>query len=341
MGEQGEDGVGVPTFFIGRKKVDPRCLFDLVAQLRRWKPDLIVLSGPKSMVLGGVAARILDVPVSAHLNNTLPVPELMRRAQRRVLAGSTAIAVSKAVRAWASTYYGLPPERLEVLHPGFDLTAFPAAAETGQMVRSRLGIPPDAPVIALIGRLVVAQKGQNLMLQAMPTLLQRHPEAVLLMAGDGPDRRYLESLVQDLGLDRAVRMLGHREDVAEILAAADATVVPSTCEEGFGLMVVEAWAAGVPVVAFGGGGLGELVRHHETGLLVTKGDVTGLASATSALLGDPDEARRVARAGQKEVARFSVDHHVTGLADFYARIVSDFRRAKALRLVPDHRPLGS
>lgn len=318
---------GIPTFFAGHGKRAPWHLFRLARLLARQNPDLLVLSGPKSMVLGGLAARMLRVPGSAHLNNMLEVPPLMRLAQRRLLAGSNASAVSRAVRAWASTYYGLAPARIEVIHPAINLTRFPAAAGMGAALRASLGIPPKAPVLALIGRLVVAQKGQDLMIRAMTALLRRHPDAVLLLAGDGPDRQDLESLIRHLGLERAVHLLGRREDVAAILAASDVVVVPSVCEEGFGLVAVEGWAAGVPVVAFESGGIGEIVRHRQTGLLVPKGDVAGLADAISGLLEDRAEAARLARAGQREVARFTVDRHVATLTAFYARIVADSRRS--------------
>lgn len=320
---------GIPTSFIGRSKRNPWHLFRFGVSLRRRKPDLVVLSGPKSMILGGGLTKVLGIPSSTHFNNMIALSNAMMWTQRQFISGTTSVAVSNAVRHWASSHYHLPLEQIEVIRPGRDLTRFATAAGTGgALLRAALGIPPHAPIIALVGRLLVAQKGQDLMIQAMPALLRRHPETVLLVVGDGPDRRSLEAMIQDMGLGQAARLLGHRENVAEILAAADLAVVPSVCEEAFGFGVLEGWSAGVPVVAFASGGLPELLQHRTNGLLVPKSDVVALVDTISELLANPGLAIHLTAAGRQSATRFTVDRHVATLTDCYTRIVADFRRAQ-------------
>lgn len=318
-------------FFAGRSKRDPRHLLDVRACLRAWQPDLLVLSGPKSMVVGGLLARALRLPASPRFNNMLPVSKATTWAQRRLLSTTTvAVAVSQAVRDWAAAHYMLPLGRIEVIHPGHETERFALGAAAGQAIRATLDIETEAPVVALVGRLVTAQKGQDLVVKAMPRLLRSQPNAVLLIIGEGPDRERLEALARDPGLDRAVRLLGHRDDVPEILAAADVVAIPSVCDEAFPFTALEGWAAGRPVVAFASGGLPEMVQHRETGLVVPKGDADGLIDAILRVLSDRQLANRMADAGRRAAAKFTVANHVEALSDFYERIARSDRNGGGL-----------
>lgn len=313
----------IPTFFAGRSKRDPRHLLEVRALLRTWKPDLLVLSGPKSMIVGGLLARVLGLPSSPRFNNMLPVSKATIWVQRRLLSTTTvAVAVSHAVRDWAAACYRLPPSHVEVIHPGHETARFALGPEVGQAIRAKLGIDTSAPVVALVGRLVTAQKGQDLVVKAMPRLLRSHPNAILLIIGEGPDRELLETLSCDLGIGRAVRLLGHRDDVPEILAAADVVAIPSVCEEAFPFTALEGWAAGRPLVAFASGGLAEMVQHRKTGLVIPKGDAAGLIDAILRVLNDAALADRLVNAGRRAAAEFTVENHVEALSDFYRRIVA-------------------
>jgi glycogen(starch) synthase len=246
--------------------------------------------------------------------------KLMTLAQRR-LASTTAIGVasSRTVRDWACSRYGLPPDRVQVVYPSHDRGRFvapPAAA------LDALGIPPRTRVVAMVGRLVSAQKGQDLLLRAMPEIRLHYPEAVLLIVGEGPDRAALEALSRKLDLAAAVRFLGHRDDIPALLAASEVVAVPSVVEEAFGLTALEGMAAGRPVVAFASGGLPELVCHGETGILVPKGDVAGLASAIRRLLADAPLRHRLGAAGRRVAAAFTTEARVEALSDIYEQIAA-------------------
>lgn len=316
---------GIPTFCVGRRKGAARHLLDVRAVLRAYDPDLLVLSGPKSMVVGGLLASFLGLPTSPHFNHMIPDSWLTMWLQRRLSSTTViAVAVSYAVRDWAAAYYGLPNARIRVIHPGHDIARFAAPpASARKRFRDALNIDQQAQVIAVIGRLLSVQKGQELLIRAMPEVLRQCPDTVLMVVGDGPDRSPLEALARNFGLDRAVRLLGHRDDIPDVLAATDVLVLPSLCEEAFPLTALEGLAAARPVVASAVGGLREIVRDGETGLLVSKSDLFGFVDAILRLARNPALADRLGRAGSQFAARFTVDAHVEELTELYEEIAAD------------------
>jgi glycosyltransferase involved in cell wall biosynthesis len=319
------EAAGIPTFCVGRTKGKARRLLDVRAVIRAQDADLLVLSGPKSMVVGGLLASVLGLPTSPHFNHMIP-DSLLTMWLQRSLSSTTAIAVavSHAVRDWAAAYYGLPDARIRVIHPGHDVGRFAEPGVDARMtLRAALDIDQRAPVVALIGRLLSVQKGQELLIRAMPEILRQCPDAVLLVVGDGPDQAVIDALAHELGLERAVRLLGHRDDIPEVLAATDVLVLPSLCEEAFPLTALEGLAAGRPVVAFAVGGLREIVSDGATGLLVAKGDVSGFIDAILRLVRNPGLASRLGRAGSQFAARFTVGAHVEELTELYEEIAAD------------------
>ncbi len=162
--------------------------------------------------------------------------------------------------------------------------------------RRELDLPPDAPVALCAARLV-DQKRHDVLLRAWSSL---PPHCVLLVAGDGPNRRALEALHAQLGLGDRVRVLGDRSDVPRLLAAADVATLASDWE-GLPVFVLEAMAAGRPVVATAVDGLTEVLRHGG-GLLVPPGEPEALAAALGRLLTDPAERAAAAEAARRTVA---------------------------------------
>jgi glycosyltransferase involved in cell wall biosynthesis len=145
-----------------------------------------------------------------------------------------------------------------------------------------------------------AEKGHDVLLRAAALVVQRFPDARFDLVGDGPERSSLEALSHALGLRRAVTFLGHREDVTARLAAADLFVLPSR-SEAFPNAVLEAMAAGLPIVASGVGGVLEVIRQDETGLVVPAGDHAALAAAICRVMSAPSLARSLARSARAEV----------------------------------------
>jgi glycosyltransferase involved in cell wall biosynthesis len=182
---------------------------------------------------------------------------------------------------------------------------------------------PRSPVrgrILMVGRLA-PPKRPDLALRALASVRRTIPEAELHVVGDGPLRREAESLMGQLGLDGAVCFLGNRDDVPQLLAEAECALLASDYE-GCPLAVVEAMAAGVPVVATDAGGTGELVRPGHTGALGPKGDATGLATALREVLADPATAAELGAEGRNDAqARLSLEAMVGSLVDIYDEIL--------------------
>jgi glycosyltransferase involved in cell wall biosynthesis len=181
---------------------------------------------------------------------------------------------------------------------------------------------PRSPVrgrILMVGRLA-PPKRPDLALRALASVRESVPAAELHVVGDGPLRGQAEALTAELGLNGAVRFLGNRDDVPELLAQAECALLASDYE-GCPLAVVEAMAAGVPVVATDAGGTGELVEAGRTGELGPLGDAQGLASALEQVLRNPARAAELGAAGRRAAeARLSLDVMIRSLVDLYEDI---------------------
>jgi len=189
-------------------------------------------------------------------------------------------------------------------------------------VRLERFVLPREPVrgrILMVGRLA-PPKRPDLALRGLASVRKAIPEAELHLVGDGPLRRRAEALTAELGLNGAVRFLGDRDDVPELLARAECALLASDYE-GCPLAVVEAMAAGVPVVATDSGGTGELVEAGRTGELGPRGDAQGLAAALEQVLANPARAAELGAAGKRAAeARLSLDGMVGSLVELYDEI---------------------
>lgn len=277
------------------------------------------------MIVGLMLGRLAGIATLTRFNNMERVVRSTVLAHRWLgRERDHMIAVSRAVSCWATKAYRVPEGGVPVVDNGVDVVRFGAPAEVvRQRVRSALGIEADTPVIGLIGRVDLTQKGQDVAIRAMPEILARHPQALLLVVGDGPDRAQCEEQARRAKLETCVRFTGRREDVPDVLAATDIVMVPSTCEDAFPSIAMEAQAAGRPVVVSRSGGLPEVVLNEETGLVVPKCDPAALARAVVRLLDDPDLARRLAINGRARAKTFSLERHVEALTCLYEQLVAE------------------
>ena len=319
------EAVGIYPMFLSRKKWDPRAIADLLRVLREHKVDLLHLEGKKSLILGRIAARFAKLPAIVHLHDMLPLTPLLRILQRALAPWTAAaIAVSQTVYEVATGEYAISVKRVEVIHNGHDINRFSTPSQDARFrIRQELGLDEVIPVIGLIGRIVNTIKGHELMIRAMPQLLEGCPSAVLVIVGDGPDRQMCELLVKEFGLSSKVRFAGQRSDIPDLLAAMDVVTMPSL-SEGFGYVALEAAAAGRPVVAFRSGGIPEVVVHAKTGLLVSEGDICGLAEALKQVLSDRDFAQSLGEGGRKHAQNFTVNRHVGKLEEIYLKVIQQW-----------------
>src|SRR5262249_47550975 len=194
---------------------------------------------------------------------------------------------------------------VRVIRNGVDTSVFRPDSERRRQVRARLELAESTRVVACVGRMT-PQKGQATLLEAMPRILGAGADTRLLLVGDGPDQAALRQLASRLSVDAHVSFLGVRPDVPELLQAADVLAVPSV-HEGFGLVLIEAMATGLPVVASRTGPIPEIVDDGVSGLLVPVREPPALAESILALLTDESRRLGMGRQGRREAeARFDI-----------------------------------
>jgi glycosyltransferase involved in cell wall biosynthesis len=221
---------------------------------------------------------------------------------------------------------GIDARRIDTIPNGIDTAHF-AEHVSAVEFRSRMGIQPGDRVVVCVGRLDPL-KGQTTLVRAFRDVVASEPRARLCLVGDGADRAALARHVDEFRLGDRVTFAGTIADVREALAAADVFVLPSN-EEGLPGSVMEAQAAGVPVVATAVGGTPELVQHEHTGLLVPPRDAGALSEAIVRLLRDSDLAQRLAAAARASVQELSVDRMVDTTIAMYRRVRSGENASKS------------
>jgi glycosyltransferase involved in cell wall biosynthesis len=229
------------------------------------------------------------------------------------------VAVCEAIKA-DLVAQGMPRDKIDVVYSATDTQRFDPARVSGDGVRVELGLAGLVPLVTQIG--VRESKGNEEVIQAFAAVRRERPEARLLLVGARPEKRPpLETRIAALGLAGAVTVWGYRDDIPEILAASDVCVDASPVGLGITGTLREALAMETPVVASEAAGNPELVRHERTGLLVPPRDPAALAAGILRLLGDPDWARALGRAGRAWVQeRFSIDVKVQRLEALYRRL---------------------
>jgi glycosyltransferase involved in cell wall biosynthesis len=322
--------LGVPVDLVPvRRLADLAGAMRVVRYIRRVQPDLVHTQLQFADTIGAMAARLLSRPVVSTLHTMSDSPSRSREALRVFVAerslGASAdriIAVSDAARRYYERSTALPARKLTTLRNGIDLPAFRAEVAASEGVRDELGIPGDAVVAATVA-VLRPQKGVEIMLRALPALLAERPELVYLVVGDGPDARRLRGLAAELGVRDHVRFPGSRTDVARLLGACDLLVHPSL-EDALPTSLMEAMAAGLPIVAGAVGGVPEMVEEGRTGRLVPPGDVAALTAAVRELLADADLRAAMGREGELLVAEcFDLDTQARRLRDLYLDVLRD------------------
>jgi phosphatidylinositol alpha-1,6-mannosyltransferase len=235
------------------------------------------------------------------------------RVRRKTLVSADTILAGSHFTAGLARDLGADPERIRVTHYGTDPTRF--QPRDASALRERLGLGAR-PVLLTIARLV-ERKGIDTVLDALPAVLARHPDAVYVIAGDGPESDALKARARRLGVERAVHFAGAvtDEELPLWYSLADVFVMPSRSDppdvEGFGIVFLEAAACERPVVAARAGGIPDAVADGVTGMLVPPGDAGALARELAALLGDEARRAELGRRGRERVlADFTWDRVV-------------------------------
>jgi L-malate glycosyltransferase len=308
-----------------------RSIWRLRRALRHFRPDVIHANDPHALSLqrsatwgGSVPARICSRRVLFPIFGT-----------RKYRAGcDRMVCVSHAIAA-VCRKSGIADAMLSVVHDGAD----PARVQAGDARRGRLalGLTEDVPLVLCVAQLA-QYKGHRYLLDAMPAVLAAHPRAVLALAGGGPLDEELKAQCRALGLDGAIRFLGYRTDVPDLVQACNVFALASP-EEGLGTSVLDAMFADRPVVAADAGGIPEMLRDsagRECGWLAAPREPQPLARGINEALASPDQcARRVAIAKEWASREFAAATMVRRTLDVYTDVLearnSSSNRAATIR----------
>jgi len=312
-----------------RRPLDPvadlRTLSALSRLIARYRPHVVHTHMAKAGALGRSAARRARVPAIVHTFHghvlegyfASPSNSAFLVAERRLARRTDAlVAVSTSTRDDLLRLGIGRPGQWHVLPLALDLDPILGARIDPTDARRSLGLPRDVPLIGTVGRLVPI-KNHVLFLEVARRVLERVPEALFVVAGDGELRPMLEAEAESLG--ERVRFLGWVRELPELYAALDVVTLTSL-NEGAPVALIEALAAGRPVVATDVGGVAEVIE--DGGLLVPSNDGRGLADAVVTLLEDPALAARMGAAGRRAVAgRHSADRMAAATADLYRALL--------------------
>ncbi|UVE52439.1 glycosyltransferase (plasmid) [Haloferax larsenii] len=293
-----------------------------VRAVRREQPDIVqsflFYDNTIARLVGLVAPKTTIVTGARGLQNiSNPV---IRAIDTALIPLSDRIISNSNAGADAYVARGANPERVGVVHNGRDLTTFTDAEPAG--LRAELGLDADARLVGVVSRLV-ERKGQRDLIDAWPGIRRAHPDAHLVLVGDGVLRDEFADLAVDRGVSNSVHFLGTRDDVPNVLADLDLFAFPSHWE-GLPGALLEAMAAGVPIVATDIPGNDELVTDGETGVLVPAHDPAALCGAISGVLAHPSQAERYGRAAQADaVDRFGLDRMVSEFEALYESLRDD------------------
>ena len=293
--------------------LDPRLPFRIARAARRFRPELVHTHLVHADVHGAAASVLLRVPLVSTKHNDDPfragafryVERLLARRARRI------VTITESLARFNEECVGIPRAKLVVVHYGLD------APPDRWADNPTLTLPEGARILLALGRLV-PQKGLDIAVRALPAVRRTHPDAVLVVAGEGPERDALASLATELGVGDEVFLIGRAGDVTALLERADLLVHPSRWE-GFGLVLLEAMLASRPVVATRVSSIPEIVIDGETGALVPPEDPQALAEALVRVLDDPSSLGSSGRA--RALERFSADAMARKTAVVYAEAI--------------------
>ncbi len=301
--------------------LDAGFVLRLRAHIRSEGPDLVHLHSRRGVdVWGGVAARLAGVPcvLSRRVDNR----ERPWIAAAKYRLFDRVIAISEGIRD-VLLDEGVPAQRLRCVRSALDARAWLEPVDRDAF-RAEFALEDDAVVIGVVAQLI-RRKGHRHLFEALKELHPQRSKLRVLLFGQGPLRAELEARAARDGLASVVRFVGFRDDLPRWMGGLDVLAHPAD-REGLGIALLQAQAAGVPVVASRAGGMPEAVHDGVTGFLVEPGDVPALTNALRRLLDDPALRERMGAAARTRVLeRFSVDAMVDGNLAVYRELLQPQR----------------
>lgn len=313
----------IPVIFLPmRGKLDPISIFQLVRLLRRECFDVVNTHSGVDSWIGALAAKLAGTSVlvrTRHLN----IPLKRNWLNFVHYLADQIISCGETMKSHLVEGCQFPPQQVTSIPTGIDFTRF-IPTQSRQQIRQNLGFAENDFVVLMVG-IIRSVKRHEIALRAFQFMLERHPAARMVLAGEGPMREHMEQLADSLGIADRVYFLGHREDVPELMTAADVLLLTSR-SEGIPQAVTQALGLAMPVVATAVGGVPELVVHEQTGLLVAAEDPQSAADALIRIAENPSLAERLGKAGQTHVL---ANYSQTAMLDKTEALLNALIEAKA------------
>ena len=301
-------------------RCDPRSIFAVACLCKEHNIDILHAHLSKSIITCLLASFICKRPVIIHEHGVIFRKglsftiyrfflKLLHKRAMRVIANSQTTARKLAEVA------GIDEGRIDVIYNTIGFDELEVSETLRSRAREKLGISQKDIVIGFVGRLHPL-KGVDILIEAFSLLLQQSADYLLVLAGDGPQRKSLEALAMRLGLNERVKFLGMCDNVAEVMTAFDIGVVPSR-QESFGLVAVELMRMKVPVVTSGREGLAELVNDGVTGLVTRQNVPEEICRCVQRLTQDADLRRRLAEKAYEFSGQFGIEEYLRQLRKVY------------------------
>ncbi|MDZ7292037.1 MAG: glycosyltransferase family 4 protein [candidate division KSB1 bacterium] len=304
---------------------DPVTIARLAWFMKHERIDVVLTNMDKELRLAGIAAKIAGVPaVIPRRGIDYPLKNRWRyRFAYNVLA-TRIIANSQATkRALLCRAPWLDPERIEVIYNGIDLQPF--LQTNGHDLRSQWGVPKEEPLLGFVGQFD-QRKGIDVLLAAFDRIRCQVPRTRLVLVGSGPLRKMIEKEMCNHGWGDAVLLPGFLDDIVGVMQAIDLLLLPSLWE-GFGIVLIEAMAAGKPAISTNTSSMPEIIVDGRTGYLVPPGDAEALACCTIELLQNPQLRVQFGHAARQRVAElFTMERMIEQLENLFQREISKRRK---------------
>jgi glycosyltransferase involved in cell wall biosynthesis len=303
-------------------------VFRLIKLIRALSPSILHCFLFRANILGRIAGRIARVPVIISSIRVIEAPRAKHLIDRMTAPLTTHyLAVSQAARNHTINHAKISPSKIVTIYNG--ITCKGRYTEKPNW-RSTLSLSSSDVLLGLIGRFH-KQKGHIVLLKALPLILAQAPHTHALFCGEGREEARLKVMAQDLGLEGHVHFVGLIENAYQMLSQIDIVVVPSLWE-GMPNVVLEAMAAGRPVVASRIAGMDEVVVAGETGLLCNPGDPHALADAILKLIKDTSLMKQMGRAGYELVRqRFQISTMVEQTVQHYQKLLKEAAKTSTTR----------
>lgn len=318
LSEEKLENYGINIYYLGRHKFDPRTYWDLKKIVLKENAHILHMHGYGATTFGRLVGWFNKRATILHEHANLTNTPWFQKIPDRILDKHTdkCLAVGKSTMEFAIKARKCNPNHTELVYLGAPMEEFyPRNAQEVATNREKYGISPDQKVLGTVTRLH-ENKGNKYLIAAMPGILEKLPNTVLIIAGEGPLEGELMQQVKDLGLEEKIRLVGFQRDVPAVMSTFDVMVYPSLWE-GTPLTCFEAMGMGKAMVATKCDGLNQVLENEKTAVLCEMRDSAGLADSIIRVLNDGELKQRLERNAKKESDKYDINHFVKHMEELY------------------------